>query len=68
MVLEEKQIDRIDGIAERFKITRSEATRRLLEVGLDVYETYEKLGVVKLSEIVKRSREACAKSVQPSLF
>jgi predicted DNA-binding ribbon-helix-helix protein len=68
IVLEQYQIDRLNEIAKRFNIKRAEATRRIIDTGLDAYAVYEGLGVVKIAEIIKRTREACEKSVQPSLF
>lgn len=68
IVLMEKQVDKLDEIAARFKISRSEALRRIVETGLDSYAVYEGLGVVKLAEVAKRIKTAIDKDVQPSLF
>lgn len=65
---EQYQIERLDEIAKRFKISRAEATRRIIDTGLDAYTVFEGIGVVKLAEVIKRTREACQKSVQPHLF
>lgn len=65
---EQYQLDRLDEIAKRFKISRAEATRRIIDTGLDAYSVFEGFGLVKLAEVVKRTREACQKSVQPTLF
>ena len=58
VVLLEHQIEKLDKIAERFEITRSQAMRLILETGLDSYEFYSHLGVTKLAEILKKAREA----------
>lgn len=68
MSFEQYQIDKLDEIAKRFKISRAEATRRIVDTGLDAYAVFEGLGVVKLAEIVKKTREACKESVQPHHF
>lgn len=65
---EQEQIDYADKIAARFGITRAESFRRILDTGIDACKVFEGLGVLKLAEITKRTREACEKSVQPSLF
>lgn len=65
---EQRQIDYADKIAARFGITRAESFRRIFDTGIDACQAFEKLGVVKLAEITKRAREACEKSVQPTLF
>lgn len=59
VILEDRQLKRLDGIAKRFKISRGEATRRIIDTGLDVYAVYEGLGVAKLAEISSRAKEAC---------
>jgi hypothetical protein len=65
---EQEQIEYVDKIAARFNLTRAEAFRRVLDTGIDACKTFEAVGVLKLAEITKRAREACEKSVQPSLF
>ena len=68
MSFEQYQIDRLDEIAKRFKISRAEATRRIVDTGLDAYTVFEGIGVVKLAEVIRRTKEACEKSVGASLF
>lgn len=62
------QIKKLDEIGARFKISRSEALRLIVESGLDSYAIYEKLGVVKLAEVSKRIKRAIERDVQPSIF
>ena len=64
----DSQIAKLDEIGGRFKISRSEALRRIVETGLDAYSVYEGLGVVKMAEIAKRVSKAIEKDVQPSLY
>lgn len=71
ITLEREMSAELMAIAERFKLTRSEVARRMIETGLDSYNLYSKIGVIKLAEIVKRSREANesqVKSYQLPLF
>ena len=68
VVLMDRQISKIDEIANRFSLSRSEALRRIVDTGLDAYSVYEGLGVVKFAEITGRIRKAIEKDVQPSLF
>ena len=68
IILMDSQIAKLDEIGERFKISRSEALRRIVETGLDAYSVYEGLGVVKMAEIAKRVSKAIEKDVQPSLY
>ena len=68
IVLMENQVVKLDEIALRFKISRSEALRRIVETGLDAYSVYESLGVVKLAEITGRIKSAVENDVQPKLF
>lgn len=64
-VLEVQQVEKLDEIATRFKIKRSEALRRIIEIGLDVYEIYEGVGVVSLVELVKKMKSAIRQIRQP---
>jgi hypothetical protein len=65
---EQAQVDYADSIAARLGITRAEAFRRILDTGIDACKVFEGIGLLKLAEITKRTREACQKSVQPHLF
>lgn len=66
--LEQNQIDRIDRVAKRHGIKRNQAMRLLLETGLDAYEAYSMVGVPQLAELVKKTRKACERAIQPSLI
>lgn len=65
---EREQLDRLQGIANKLGITRAEATRRTLNIGLDVFELYQSTGLVELAEIVKRVRGTCEKGTTKSLL
>lgn len=65
---EQRQIEYVDRIAERFGLTRAESFRRILDTGIDVCQAFEKTGILKITEFAKRAREVCEKSVQPTLF
>lgn len=70
--LPKKTIAKLDEIGERFDISRAEAMRKILEVGLDTYQVYERLGVVKLADVMRRSRDVNEKvaktGIQRELF
>jgi metal-responsive CopG/Arc/MetJ family transcriptional regulator len=68
VILMDNQIAKLDDIASRFAISRSEALRRIVETGLESYAVYERLGVVKLAEVSNRIRKAIEKDIQPSIF
>jgi predicted DNA-binding ribbon-helix-helix protein len=66
--IEQQQIDKLDAIAKRFQIPRNQALRMILDTGLDAYGVYEKVGVVKLAELTKKTRKALEAYIQPSLI
>ena len=67
-MLLQHQVEDLDAIARRFKISRNEALRLIVETGLDAYRVYEGLGMVKLAEVLKRIQRAVEKDVQPQLY
>jgi metal-responsive CopG/Arc/MetJ family transcriptional regulator len=58
---------RIDHVAERHKLTRAETVRRLLFLGIEVYEEGEKFGIPQLAEIITRAKEGLRNYKQPRL-
>lgn len=44
----------IEIISSRFGMSKAEVSRRLIEVGLDVYKIYKPTGMMKLIEIVRK--------------
>ena len=67
-LLLQHQVEELESIARRFKISRNEAMRLIVETGLDAYQVYEGLGVVKLAEVLKRIQRAVERDVQPQLY
>ncbi len=68
LILEKRQHEQIEKIAKRFGIKKAQAHRLLLDAGLDAYQAFEAIGLVKLAELTKKTRKACEKLVQPSLI
>ena len=68
LIIREHQKKKIDEIAERFGIKKAEAHRLILETGLDAYQTFEAVGVVKLAELTRKTRKACENALQPKLI
>ena len=67
VILTEEQLGVIERMERRHKYTRSEAIRVALNIGLDTYTEYEKVGVVQMAEIAKKARKAIELSIQPRL-
>lgn len=57
----------VERIAKRHNIKEAEAARKLLEIGLEAYQVYEKIGVPQLSEIVKKAKTAFRDQIQMRL-
>jgi len=66
--LEQGMFEEIDRISARLGQKRAETIRNMLNVALDVFHGYEKIGLVKLYEIQKRAKKAIKEETQPSLF
>ena len=58
----------LDRISERLNYTRVETIRSLMDLGMEVFHGYEKIGIVKLIEIKNRTRKTIQEDVTPSLF
>lgn len=56
VIVDTETLQRIDKIAQRQRLKRSQAMRRLMQVGCDVYEDLEAVGFVKMSEIIGEAR------------
>ncbi len=63
-----EQDKKLAEIAKRFGIKKTQAHRHILQTGLDSYSAFEGMGIVKLAEITKKTREILEKSRQPSLI
>jgi len=53
----------IDRIAKRQGLTRSETIRILTDCGVTVYKDFEKVGVVRISEMFSRMKKIMQKGV-----
>jgi len=56
--LEDELVTELDKIAKRMNCTRSHAMRTLLFFGTDIYNYYERFGIIKVSEILVRTEDA----------
>lgn len=50
--------EKVDLIIKRHKMTRAEAVRALLSLGVEVYEDFEKVGIPQFAEMMKRTKQA----------
>jgi len=68
-IIEYPLLREVDRIAERHEVTRSEMLRRLLIMGTDIYCDFERIGVIKLAEVIRRTKKGISKEAgQLSLF
>jgi len=69
VILPYDQLARVDRIAARTKQTRAETMRNMIEVGMTVFEDYERIGLVRMVEILERTKKALRSEVgQQTLF
>lgn len=52
----EELLKEIEKIADRLQMTKAEVSRNLIETGLDTYKIYQKIGVVKLAEVIRKNK------------
>lgn len=57
----------IDRVAKRHNLTRAEAARRILTLGLEFYEDFENIGVPQLVEMIKKGKQAIVEMKQRRL-
>jgi metal-responsive CopG/Arc/MetJ family transcriptional regulator len=50
--------EKIDQVAKRHDYSRSEATRKLLELGVEIYTEFESIGVPQLIEMINKGKKA----------
>lgn len=62
VTLPEEILAEIEKIAERFDLSKAEASRFLIETGLDTYKSFQLLGVVKLAEVAKKVKKKLKES------
>ena len=65
---ENDTIKELDRIAGRVGLKRADLVRKLLDLGIDVFRGYEKIGLVKLIEIKNRANKTLQKDITPTLF
>lgn len=65
---EEAAIQELDRISERIGLKRADVVRKLVDLGMDVFRGYERIGLVKIIEIKNRTKKAVKEETQPSLF
>lgn len=66
-----KDVERLDRFAEKQDRNRSQAARQILLFGLDIYEDWQKIGLVQAADFTIKLKEACRDFVQkrqPRLF
>jgi len=69
IIVPDEMLSEIDRIAKRQGFTRSETIRTLVECGSEIYRDFEKIGVVRMSEIMKRAKKTILQNVgQQKLF
>ncbi len=65
------QEERVAKIAKRLNIPQAKVYRNMIDVGLDLYDDFEKIGAVKLMEFTEKTRKAGKDFIakrQPRLF
>ncbi len=71
LVVSQSQIEKVTRIAKRHGIPKSQVYRNMIDVGLELYEDMEKIGVVKIVEFtgkVKEMSKDWQNKKQPKLF
>ncbi len=68
VILTKRQFDKMKEISERHGVSRSEAHRMMVDIGLDSYEIYKGAGVLKLADLVKKAKETLKAGRQLKLF
>jgi len=69
LIVPEEMISRIQRVGERLHLTRSETMRNMMDVGLTIFEDFEKVGIIRFAEIIGKTKKALRREVgQQSLF
>ena len=71
LTVSDSQKDRVRAIANRLDIPKAQVYRNMIDVGLDLYDELEAIGVVKLVEFTRKVKEVSKdlrKKKQPTLF
>ena len=57
IIISYEHLEEMQRIANKLGLDRAHIQRSLIDLGLDVFHFYEKIGVVKLIEIANRNKE-----------
>jgi len=69
LILTPELIQRLDRVGKRLGLKRAQVMRNTMDVGLSIYEDFEKVGVVSVLEILSRVKKALTSEVgQMTLF
>jgi len=63
IIIPDDLLRELDRIAKRDKSTRSEVIRRFLGAGVDFYTDFERVGLVKLNEVMSRVNTTIKRSI-----
>lgn len=62
-------LNKVDCAAKRTNNTRAEMVRNFLELGTDIFRIYEGVGIIKVAEIIFRTKKITSRTVgQQELF
>ena len=67
ITITQEQEDQLQKIMKRHKLKRNQAVRKMMDLGLETYSTYEMIGVPQLAEITKRAKKAVQNDAMPRL-
>jgi len=63
IIIPDDLLKELDRIAKRDKSTRSEVIRRFLGAGVEFYTDFERVGIVRLNEVMIRMSKTVKRSV-----
>jgi len=68
-ILTPELYERLNRAANRLGIKRAQCARNMLDAGLTVFEDFERIGIISLAEILRKTKKALGKEIgQQSLF
>ena len=57
LTVTEEQQEKVAKIAKRHNLKRAQVYRKMMDLGLGVYDNLEKVGVVKMGEITEKAEK-----------
>lgn len=63
-----EMLEELDRLSKRVGLRRNELIRNYIELGIDITHGYEKLGIVRLLEIKRRTKKSVSQDVVAPLF